>query len=190
MAGLPLVSNEFKERLTWILSLRGQTIGSFEEELSARSRALQEAGVDPESIITRPSPDFSSTASPNSTTQTSPDRITITTDTDRSDCEPVADKITEPDMPRRKLELIVNADASLVASMENLVVGEGAPKDMDFCPWRMVQHYPDWFIGKVNTPRVSWAPCFRLLVMAMLEYLLQQIRPLFDRFHECQIWDL
>ncbi|CAI4211803.1 unnamed protein product [Parascedosporium putredinis] len=45
--------------------------------------------------------------------------------------------------------------------------GDAAPASMYFCPWRMVYHYPDWFIGKVNGPLA---------------------RPLFDDFFRHQEW--
>ncbi|PKS06835.1 hypothetical protein jhhlp_006911 [Lomentospora prolificans] len=50
----------------------------------------------------------------------------------------------------------------------NMARVDVASPSMSFCPWRMVHHYPDWFIGKSNGPRA---------------------RPYFEKFYEYQEWD-
>lgn len=36
----------------------------------------------------------------------------------------------------------------------NFITGEPAEESIDFCSWRVIQTYPDHFIGKANRPRV------------------------------------
>lgn len=36
----------------------------------------------------------------------------------------------------------------------NFITGELAEETIDFCSWRVIQTYPDHFIGKANGPRV------------------------------------
>lgn len=36
----------------------------------------------------------------------------------------------------------------------NFITGEPAEESIDFCSWRVIQTYPDHFIGKANGPRV------------------------------------
>lgn len=36
----------------------------------------------------------------------------------------------------------------------NFITGEPAEETIDFCSWRVIQTYPDYFIGKANRPRV------------------------------------
>jgi len=46
-------------------------------------------------------------------------------------------------------------EGALSALTINLDYGDKADASMVFCPWRMVFHYPEWFIGKANGPRVG-----------------------------------
>lgn len=38
-----------------------------------------------------------------------------------------------------------------------LYVSKPVHQDFDFCPWKVVESYPDFFIGKTNRPRVRFA---------------------------------
>lgn len=154
----PLSSDELKERLGSLLELQGDTIESFEAKLHAEGLIRLVGANKDDSSTSPPSSHFSPNTSPSTSTEHSPTSATTTTEPERSnsDSENIFADM-KADIPKRGPSPTVHADASLVASMAALTVGEEAPKDMEFCPWRMVQHYPDWFVGKANTPRVSFS---------------------------------
>lgn len=48
----------------------------------------------------------------------------------------------------KELPPLVSLDCS------NFITGEPTEGNIDFCSWRVIQTYPDHFIGKANGPRV------------------------------------
>ena len=152
----PLTSDELNERLASMLELHGETMASYEEKVRAQGLTLQCVGLNHDSSTTVPSSGSSPAISPNSSNEHSSGGATTTTEPDASDCDFVPEM--KADIQKQEPIAVDGADAGLAASMRALVVGEEAPKDMEFCPWRMVQKYPDWFIGKTNAPRVSFCP--------------------------------
>ncbi|KAL2107769.1 hypothetical protein VUR80DRAFT_4758 [Thermomyces stellatus] len=160
---IPLSPDEVKERLATFLELQGDTLDTFEEGLRLQGLTLQSVGSClPDSPTTQPS-SSSSPISTGSSAGSSPIRAIETAEADRSGTGFSADIIAE--VPKQEPGSTADTTADSVAFMADLVIGEEAPRDMSFCPWRMVQHYPDWFIGKANTPRVSSLPsAFRLLL--------------------------
>ena len=157
-----LSPDEFKERLTWLLQLQGDTIGSFEDKLHARGLTLRslDLGLELKPTIPRSrfhsSPTSSSTSLPISSTNNSRRQASVFSQIEdsHSTCNNM-----KPDVLGQQLNS--TADAALVVLTGGLTLGQEAPEDMKFCPWRMVTYYPDWFIGKANTPRVS-PPSFGL----------------------------
>ena len=153
---LPLSPDEVKERLTLLLELQGVTIDTFEEKLRVQGPTLQIV-VFSDSSATHPSSQSSPTTPTGSSTEGLPLYHPIATrEAYESDSDSVTKRLTG--IPKQEPGFAADADADLVASMADLAIGEEAPKRMDFCPWRMVQNYPDWFIGKANAPRVSSLP--------------------------------
>lgn len=150
---LPLSPNEVKERLVSLLELQGISIDSYEEKVRPQGLTLQSVGFG-DSATTHPGSHSSPTTSTTSSTECSPPHHATTTgEAGGPDSDSVAQTSTE--IPKQEPSFAADADSDFVAPMADLMVGEEAPKSMDFCPWRMVQNYPDWFIGKTNTPRVS-----------------------------------
>lgn len=153
-----LSPDEFKQRLTWLLQLQSDTIDSFEDKLCARGLTLRslDLGLELKSSIPRSSSHSSPTSSPISppisSTRSSPGQASTFTGIEDSDS--TTDNM-KPDVLGQQPAPTADADAALVALTRGLTPGQEAPKDMKFCPWRMVTYYPDWFIGKTNTPRVS-----------------------------------
>lgn len=143
-----LSPDEFKERLAWLLQLQGDTVDSFEDKLHARGLTLRSLDLGLELKPSIPpsrsysSPTSSPTSLPISSTKNSRGQASILS---RSEDADLTSNNMKPDV----------ADAAPIALAGGLTLGQEVPKDMKFCPWRMVTHYPDWFIGKANTPRVS-----------------------------------
>lgn len=54
-------------------------------------------------------------------------------------------------------------DSSAVMQLDysKFVVGEPADESISFCSWKVIEAYPDQFIGKTNRPRVCIRPLFR-----------------------------
>lgn len=155
---LPLSSDEVKERLGDLLELQGVTVDSYKEKLRLQGLTLQSVRSSDSSTTHLSSPS-SPTSSTSSSTEGSPPHhatATATEEADGSDSHSVTKISTE--ISNQDPGVAPEADVDLVASMADLMVGEEASKSMDLCPWRMVQGYPDWFIGKANTPRVSSLP--------------------------------
>lgn len=155
---LPLSPDEVKERLGELLELQGLTADSYEEKLRLQGLTLQSVRTS-DSSTTHLSSHSSPATSTSSSTEGSPPHhatATATGEADGSDPHSVTNISTE--ISNQDPGVAAEADVDLVASMADLIVGEEASKSMDLCPWRMVQGYPDWFIGKANTPRVSSLP--------------------------------
>lgn len=152
--------DEFRERLTWLLQLQGDTIDSFEDRLRARGLTLRSLDLGLELKPTIPpssshsSPTSSPTSPPISSTKSSPGQALTSTEIEDSD---LTTHNMEPDVLWQQPDPTANADADLVGLTKGLTLGQEAPKNMKFCPWRMITYYPDWFIGKANAPRVSSA---------------------------------
>lgn len=153
-----LGQDEFVERLTWLLQLQGDTIDSFEDKLRARGLTLRtlDLGLELKPSIppssSHSSPTSSPTFPPISFTKSSPGQASTSAEIEDSNL--TTDNM-KPDVLWQQPDPTVNADAALVALTNGLTLGQEAAKDMEFCPWRMIKYYPDWFIGKANTPRVS-----------------------------------
>lgn len=152
----PLSSDELKERLASLLDMQGDTLESFEKKLRVQGRTWQSMGMNhDDSSTTPPGARSSPTTSPISPTETSPGCATTTTEVDGSDSESAPDM--KADAPKQAPSLTADVAAGFPTSAGDLIIGEEAPKDIEFCPWKMAQNYPDWFVGKANTPRVSFS---------------------------------
>jgi hypothetical protein len=62
-------------------------------------------------------------------------------------------------------------DSSIVMPLDysKFVVGEPADESISFCSWKVVEAYPDQFIGKANRPRVC-SDCFLCIMGISREY--------------------
>lgn len=167
-AVLPPNSSEMRERLAWLLEMEGETIESYEKavrESGLRLKSLEDSSIThsgshsishsvSHSVSHSPPPPSSSLSPPPPpSAKDSPDQAAPAAPTEVSDSDSIADNM-KADTP--ELNSGSKQDASLLASMAAMTLGEEAPKDMEFCPWKMVFNYPDWWIGKANAPRVSY----------------------------------
>lgn len=57
-----------------------------------------------------------------------------------------------PQVPQTVPSLVLERQAF---DCSNFHVGQPEDENFDFCPWVVVQSYPDFYIGKANRPRVG-----------------------------------
>lgn len=62
---------------------------------------------------------------------------------------------------QQKLKGMDDSSAVMPLDYSKFVVGEPADESISFCSWKVIEAYPDQFIGKANRPRVctDLIPC-------------------------------